>query len=64
MKIYRRKYEKNINRIILLIGTLVGISIFLHLQNNLISITEVNICKRKKLLFLLDEGIYCRLIHF
>ncbi|HDR7619327.1 TPA: metallophosphoesterase, partial [Bacillus mycoides] len=31
--------NKKIKRIILIIGILVGISIFLYLQNNLISIT-------------------------
>ncbi|MCU5376007.1 metallophosphoesterase [Bacillus cereus] len=37
----------NMNRIILFIGTLVGLSIFLYVQNNLISITEVNITSSK-----------------
>ncbi|EEK78824.1 phosphoesterase [Bacillus cereus] len=36
-----------INRIILFIGILVGFSIFLYVQNNLISITEVNITSSK-----------------
>lgn len=39
--------KKNINRIILIISTLVGISIFLYLQNNLISVSEVNISSFK-----------------
>ncbi|QWG33670.1 metallophosphoesterase [Bacillus mycoides] len=39
--------NKKTKRIILLIGTLVGISIFLYLQNNLISITEVKITSSK-----------------
>ncbi|SCM96135.1 Phosphoesterase [Bacillus cereus] len=41
---YMRKKTK---RIILLIATLVGFSIFLYLQNNLISITEVKITSSK-----------------
>ena len=39
--------NKKTKRIMLLIGTLVGISIFLYLQNNLISITEVKITSSK-----------------
>ncbi|MEK4742590.1 MULTISPECIES: metallophosphoesterase [unclassified Bacillus (in: firmicutes)] len=39
--------NKKIKRIILIIGILVGISIFLYLQNNLISITEVKITSSK-----------------
>ncbi|UYX54793.1 metallophosphoesterase [Bacillus thuringiensis] len=39
--------SKKTKRIILFIGTLVGISIFLYLQNNLISITEVKITSSK-----------------
>ncbi|MED0989428.1 metallophosphoesterase [Bacillus nitratireducens] len=39
--------KKKTKRIILIIGTLVGSSIFLYLQNNLISITEVNILSNK-----------------
>ncbi|MGD6888251.1 metallophosphoesterase [Bacillus mobilis] len=39
--------KKNMNRIILFIGTLVGLSIFLYVQNNLISITEVKITSSK-----------------
>ncbi|MBW3494050.1 MULTISPECIES: metallophosphoesterase [Bacillus] len=39
--------NKKTKRIILIIGILVGISIFLYLQNNLISITEVKITSSK-----------------
>ncbi|QWG50637.1 metallophosphoesterase [Bacillus mycoides] len=39
--------NKKTKRIILIIGILVGISIFLYLQNNLISITEVKISSSK-----------------
>ncbi|TKI84432.1 metallophosphoesterase [Bacillus mycoides] len=39
--------NKKTKRIILIIGILVGISIFLYLQNNLISITEVKIISSK-----------------
>ncbi|WP_242256787.1 metallophosphoesterase [Bacillus cereus group sp. BfR-BA-01379] len=39
--------NKKTKRIILLIGTIVGISIFLYVQNNLISITEVKITSNK-----------------
>ncbi|HDR8129522.1 TPA: metallophosphoesterase, partial [Bacillus cereus] len=39
--------SKKIKRSILLIATLVGCSIFLYLQNNLISITEVKITSSK-----------------
>ncbi|HDR6313283.1 TPA: metallophosphoesterase, partial [Bacillus cereus] len=39
--------KKNMNRIIWFIGILVGFSIFLYVQNNLISITEVNIKSSK-----------------
>ncbi|MCP1163718.1 metallophosphoesterase [Bacillus sp. 1813sda1] len=39
--------NKKSKRIILFIVTLIGISIFLHVQNNLISITEVNIKSSK-----------------
>ncbi len=39
--------KKNMKRIILFIGTLVGFSIFLYVQNNLISITEVKITSNK-----------------
>ncbi|PEI98871.1 metallophosphoesterase [Bacillus wiedmannii] len=39
--------NKKTKRIILIIGILVGISIFLYSQNNLISITEVNITSNK-----------------
>ncbi|MED1411218.1 MULTISPECIES: metallophosphoesterase [Bacillus] len=39
--------KKNINRIILIIGTLVGISIFLYLQNNLISVSEIKTTSSK-----------------
>ncbi|MGH0429685.1 metallophosphoesterase [Bacillus hominis] len=39
--------KKNINRIILIISTLVGICIFSYLQNNLISVSEVNISSSK-----------------
>ncbi|HDR7471821.1 metallophosphoesterase [Bacillus toyonensis] len=39
--------NKKTKRIILLIGTIVGICIFLYLQNNLISITEVKITSSK-----------------
>ena len=47
MRIKRRKYEKNMNRIIVIICILLGISIFLYVQNNLIKITEVNITSSK-----------------
>ena len=33
--------KKNINRVILIVSTIVGIIIFSYLQNNLISVTEV-----------------------
>ncbi|EJR54705.1 hypothetical protein IIM_01645 [Bacillus cereus VD107] len=39
--------KKNINRIILIIGTLVGISIFLYSQNNLISVNEIKTTSSK-----------------
>ncbi|MGH1283713.1 metallophosphoesterase [Bacillus toyonensis] len=39
--------NKKTKRILLLIGTIVGCSIFLYLQNNLISITEVKITSSK-----------------
>ncbi|MEK4933024.1 metallophosphoesterase [Bacillus sp. FSL M7-1345] len=39
--------KKNINRVILIISTIVGISIFSYLQNNLISISEINITSSK-----------------
>lgn len=39
--------KKNMNRIILFIGTLVGFTIFLYVQNNLISITEVKLTSSK-----------------
>ncbi|MCC2380528.1 metallophosphoesterase [Bacillus wiedmannii] len=39
--------KKNMKRIILFIGILVGFSIFLYVQNNLISITEVKITSNK-----------------
>ncbi|WP_088293778.1 metallophosphoesterase [Bacillus mycoides] len=39
--------NKKTKRIILIIGILVGISIFLYLQNNLISITEIKITSSK-----------------
>ncbi|MDM5433449.1 metallophosphoesterase [Bacillus hominis] len=39
--------KKNINRVILIISTIVGISIFSYLQNNLISVSEVNISSSK-----------------
>ncbi|PGV57123.1 phosphoesterase [Bacillus cereus] len=39
--------KKNINRIIFIIGTLAGISIFLYLQNNLISVSEIKITSSK-----------------
>ncbi|GAB6429714.1 metallophosphoesterase [Bacillus luti] len=39
--------KKNMNRIILFIAILVGSSIFLYVQNNLISITKVNIKSSK-----------------
>jgi len=39
--------KKNINKIILIIGTLVGISIFLYLQNNLISVSKIKITSSK-----------------
>ncbi|OOR73656.1 hypothetical protein BK785_28235 [Bacillus thuringiensis serovar bolivia] len=39
--------SKKIKRSILLIATLVGCSIFLFLQNNLISITEIKITSSK-----------------
>ncbi|MGE6540608.1 metallophosphoesterase [Bacillus luti] len=39
--------KKNINRITLFTGILVGFSIFLYVQNNVISITEVNITSSK-----------------
>lgn len=39
--------KKNMNRIIVIICILLGISIFLYVQNNLIKITEVNITSSK-----------------
>ncbi|PQZ53268.1 phosphoesterase [Bacillus sp. MYb209] len=39
--------KKNINRFILIISTIVGISIFSYLQNNLISVSEINITSSK-----------------
>ncbi|MHC2836662.1 metallophosphoesterase [Bacillus sp. F9_6S_D1_P_5] len=39
--------KRNMNRIILFIAIIVGFSIFLYVQNNLISITEVNIKSSK-----------------
>lgn len=47
MKILGGNMSKKIKRSILLIATLVGCSIFLYLQNNLISITEVKITSSK-----------------
>jgi len=47
MKILGGNMSKKIKRSILLIATLVGFSIFLYLQNNLISITEVKITSSK-----------------
>ncbi len=47
MKILGGNMSKKIKRSILLIATLVGCSIFLFLQNNLISITEVKITSSK-----------------
>ena len=47
IKILGGKMNKKTKRIILLIGTIVGICIFLYLQNNLISITEVKITSSK-----------------
>ncbi|NEK96878.1 metallophosphoesterase, partial [Bacillus mobilis] len=39
--------NKKIKRIILFIVTLIGMSIFLYVQNNIISITKVNIKSTK-----------------
>lgn len=39
--------KKKINRIVMIICILVGFTIFLYLQNNLISITEVKITSSK-----------------
>ncbi|UNJ93132.1 metallophosphoesterase [Bacillus mycoides] len=39
--------KKNINRVILIVSTIVGIIIFSYLQNNLISVNEVNIASSK-----------------
>lgn len=47
MKILGGNMSKKIKRSILLIATLVGCSIFLFLQNNLISITEIKITSSK-----------------
>lgn len=47
MKILGGNMSKKIKRSILLIATLVGCSIFLYLQNNLISITEIKITSSK-----------------
>lgn len=47
MKILGGNMSKKIKRSILLIATLIGCSIFLYLQNNLISITEVKITSSK-----------------
>ncbi|HDR8151102.1 TPA: metallophosphoesterase, partial [Bacillus cereus] len=39
--------KKKINRIVMIICILVGFTIFLYLQNNLISITEIKITSSK-----------------